>query len=66
MFPYFSDDNYLVVDHCPRNLVTLAELDSTDGGVLGVGKHLSDGSMAWLTLLQNHENKTVEWLISFR
>ena len=55
-----------MVDHCPRNLVTLAELDSADGGVLSVGKHLSDGSMAWLTLLQNHENKTVEWLISFR
>ena len=66
VFPYFSDENYLVVDHCPRNLVTLAELDSADGGILGVGKHLSDGSMAWLTLLQNHENKTVEWLISFR
>ena len=66
LLSYFSDENYLVVDHCPRNLVTLAELDSTDGGILGVGKNLSDGSMAWLTLLQNHENKTVEWLISFR
>ncbi len=65
----FSDENYLVVDHCPRNLVTLSELDSTDR-IPGGGKYLSGGespaNLAWITLLQNHEHKTLEWLVSFR
>lgn len=60
-----SDENYVVVDHCPRNLVTLSELDSTDG-LPGAGKLSSEtSSLAWITLLQNHESKTVEWLIAF-
>lgn len=31
------------------------------------GRHLSEvqSFFAWMTLLQNHENKTVEWLVSF-
>ena len=62
-----NEENYLVMDHCPRNLVTLVELDSRDG-IPGGGKYLSEqeNHLAWLTLLQNHENKTLEWLISFR
>ncbi|TRY79094.1 hypothetical protein TCAL_13563 [Tigriopus californicus] len=59
-----GDEQFAVVDHCPRNLVTLAEVDSLDG-IPGGGKYLSESNMCWLTLLQNHDAKTVEWLISF-
>ncbi len=55
------------MDHCPRNLVTLSTQDAADSVLAGAaGKHLPEGSFAWLTLLQNHENKTIEWLIVFR
>ena len=55
------------MDHCPRNLVTLSAQDAADSVLAGAaGKHLSsEGSLAWITLLQNHENKTVEWLVAF-
>eukprot|EP00095_Tigriopus_kingsejongensis_P010586 maker-scaffold449_size167299-snap-gene-0.16 protein:Tk10586 transcript:maker-scaffold449_size167299-snap-gene-0.16-mRNA-1 annotation:"hypothetical protein DAPPUDRAFT_43086" len=59
-----GDGNFLVVDHCPRNLVTLAGVESVEG-IPGVGKYLSENNPCWLTLLQNHESKTIEWLISF-
>ena len=54
-----------MVTHCPRNLVTLSPLDSTDGlpGKAAVASEAA--SLAWMTLLQNHENKTVEWLVAF-
>ncbi len=115
-----SEDNFVVFDHCPRNLVTLAGLDAAElsclPGFIGGKGAKADGNaaqssssssssasvttsssssssapsnaaspssssstsavanpqtssssnFAWLTLLQSHENKTVEWLISFR
>lgn len=32
---FFSEENYLVVDYCPRNLVQLGEVESTEGIVPG-------------------------------
>ena len=57
----------MVIDHCPRNLVTLTEVDLDGKGVPGmVRSFVSEGAnLAWLTLLRNHENKTIEWLLSF-
>ena len=50
----------------------MSELDTTEGlpGVGGVGGHKALSSdannhLAWLTLLQNHENKTIEWLVAY-
>ncbi len=79
---------YAVVDHCPRNLVTLAELEPTEltciSNIINSNKKSSSSEpessssastssspsssaavLSWLTLLQSHENKTVEWLVSF-
>ena len=59
-----------MIDYCSRNLVQLSEVDNADG-ILPGGKPLTsstgDGQqhLAWLTLLANHENKTVEWLVAF-
>ena len=43
-------------------MVDMSELESSHG-IPGLGEH--SGFPAWLTLLQNHENKTQEMLISF-
>ena len=67
----FSDEHYVVVDHCPRNLVQMQEIDNADNlGIPGLSSSSKRDSVelsfAWLTLLQSgHENKTVEWLLSF-
>ena len=47
-------------DYAARNLVTVSPLE---GGV--PGDAVSGGPAVWLTLLQNHENRTVELLLSF-
>ena len=61
-----SDESYLVVDYCPRNLVQMSELENSEG-ILPGGKTLPDvhNYLAWLTLLQNNEGKTIEWLVAF-
>ena len=41
----------------------MTPMDSVDG-VPGLDHH-NPGFALWLTLLQNHENKTVEMLLSF-
>jgi neuronal guanine nucleotide exchange factor len=65
-FPFHSDETFLVVDYCPRNLVQMSELENTEGLLPG-GKAISDvhNYLAWITLLQNNEHKTVEWLVAF-
>lgn len=65
-FFFCSDDTYLVVDYCPRNLVQMSELENSEG-ILPGGKVIPDVNnfLAWLTLLQNNENKTIEWLVAF-
>lgn len=56
-----SDDQYMVLDYCSRNMVQVLELDAADkfpGRILDGHKNL-----LILTMLQNHENKTVEMVI---
>lgn len=57
-----SDEKFAVVDYCHRNMVQTSELESSHG-IPGLVEY--SGFPAWLTLLQNHENKTQEMLISF-
>eukprot|EP00092_Neocalanus_flemingeri_P055084 GFUD01064994.1.p1 GENE.GFUD01064994.1~~GFUD01064994.1.p1 ORF type:complete len:502 (+),score=95.65 GFUD01064994.1:642-2147(+) len=57
-----SDDKFAVVDYSHRNMVEVSELEPSHG-IPGMGEH--SGFPAWLTLLQNSENKTQEMLISF-
>jgi len=79
-----------VFDHCPRNLLTLSEVDASEVPTAAANSSRqplkattsSEGSPgasapssttagvaeechAWLTLLQNHESRTVEWLVAF-
>lgn len=63
---FLSDESYLVVDYCPRNLVQMSELENSEG-ILPGGKALPEVNnfLAWLTLLQNNDNKTIEWLVAF-
>ena len=51
-----------MVDYSYRNMVEVSKLESNQG-IPGFGEH--NGFPAWLTLLQNHEHKTQEMLISF-
>ena len=64
-----SEENFCVVDYCPRNLVQMTSMEDLPqpqqlqlqpplkGGA--VGRHL-----VLLTMLQNQENKTVEMVLS--
>ncbi|GAB0098227.1 LOW QUALITY PROTEIN: rho guanine nucleotide exchange factor 16 [Sergentomyia squamirostris] len=58
-----NDENYLVFDHCPRSMLTVSsgdvipQLPTRD--VALAGKHL-----ILMTLLENHEGKTVELILS--
>ncbi|XP_059614105.1 uncharacterized protein LOC132260165 [Phlebotomus argentipes] len=58
-----SDENYLVFDHCPRSMLTVSsgdvipQLPTKD--VALAGKHL-----ILMTLLENHEGKTIELILS--
>ncbi|XP_042242574.1 uncharacterized protein LOC121879853 isoform X2 [Homarus americanus] len=57
-----SEDQYMVLDYCSRNMVQVLELDTTDkfpGRILDGHKNL-----LIMTMLQNHENKTVEMIVS--
>nr|CAD7569274.1 unnamed protein product [Timema californicum] len=58
-----SDDCYLVTDYCPRNLVQITVAE--DLPHLPV-KFTLDGSkhLMLLTMLQNHERKTIEMVLS--
>ena len=76
-----GEERFMVVDYTPRNMVQVRSLsvcldvvtnltllqmtpmDSVDG-VPGLDHHTPAFAL-WLTLLQNHENKTVEMLLSF-
>ncbi|XP_069177972.1 serine-rich adhesin for platelets isoform X2 [Procambarus clarkii] len=57
-----SEDQYMVLDYCSRNMVQVLELDAADkfpGRILDGHKNL-----LIMTMLQNHENKTVEMVVS--
>lgn len=57
-----SEDQYLVLDYCSRNMVQVLELDASDR----FPARLLDGhkNLLIMTMLQNHENKTVEMIVS--
>ncbi|XP_026329596.1 ephexin-1 isoform X2 [Hyposmocoma kahamanoa] len=55
-----SEDLYVAVDHCPRSLL---EVCSSDGGVGGGAAPAAKHALL-LTLLENHEGRTVEMLLS--
>lgn len=48
---HYSEESYVAVDHCPRSLL---EVCGSEGGA-AAGKHA-----LLLTLLENHEGRTVE------
>jgi len=54
-----GDECYAVIDYCPRNLV---QMTSAEGMTSLPVKFTSDGgrNLVLLTMLQNHEKKTVE------
>jgi neuronal guanine nucleotide exchange factor len=58
-----GDECYAVIDYCPRNLV---QMTSTEGMTNLPVKFTSDGgrNLVLLTMLQNHEKKTVEMVLS--
>lgn len=57
-----NEDQFMVLDYCIRNMVQVLELDAADkfpGRILDGHKNL-----LIMTMLQNHENKTVEMVVS--
>ena len=71
----FSDGTFLVVDYCPRNLVQMSDLLEEDSAMaqahhrlpygMSHAKNLDLKQVVLFTLLQNHEHKTIEWLLTF-
>ena len=60
----------MVVDYCPRNLVQMSNLlddDSTAKLPYGMSnaKNIDLDQVCLFTMLQNHEHKTIEWLLTF-
>lgn len=53
MIHFFSDESYTVVDYCARNFVQM--VDATDLVITSSYKNL-----LMLTILENHEAKTIE------
>ena len=65
---FFSDGNFLVVDYCPRNLVQMSNLLEEDGKLpygMANAKNIDLNQVVLFTMLQNHEHKTMEWLLTF-
>lgn len=62
-----SDGNFLVVDYCPRNLVQMSTLLEDDKLPYGMAnaKNIDLNQVVLFTMLQNHENKTIEWMLTF-
>jgi len=71
-----SDGTFQVVDYCPRNLVQMSELLEEEGSSgnqplprlpygMSHAKNLDLKQVVLFTLLQNHEHKTIEWLLTF-
>lgn len=56
---FFSEESYLVFDHCARSMLTVSSGDVIPHlptkEMSNVGKHL-----ILMTLLENHEGKTIE------
>ena len=59
----------MVVDYCPRNLVQMSKLLDESHEKLPYGmshaKNIDLNQIVLFTMLQNHEHKTIEWLLIF-
>lgn len=55
---FYSDENYTVVDYCARNFVQM--VDATELVIASSYKNL-----LMLTILENHESKTIEMVLIF-
>lgn len=53
------EDSYAVLDYCPRNMVQVDEHIRTEKPIGKPGSELGK-NLILLTMLQNHENKTLE------
>ncbi|KAL1490260.1 hypothetical protein ABEB36_012985 [Hypothenemus hampei] len=53
--------SYVVQQYCPRNMV---ELSTTDVMLTVPAKEVQNKNLIFLTILENHEGKTVEYLFS--
>lgn len=60
----YREDSYAVLDYCPRNMVQVDEHMRTEKPIGKPGSELGK-NLILLTMLQNHENKTVEMVIRF-
>ncbi|XP_059350138.1 uncharacterized protein LOC130686438 [Daphnia carinata] len=58
-----GEDSYAVLDYCPRNMVQVDEHMRTEKPIGKPGSELGK-NLILLTMLQNHENKTVEMILS--
>lgn len=58
------EDSYAVLDYCPRNMVQVDEHIRTEKPIGKPGSELGK-NLILLTMLQNHENKTLE-MVKFR
>lgn len=56
------EDTYAVLDYCPRNMVQVDEHVRTEKPIGKPGSELSK-NLILMTMLQNHENKTVEMVL---
>ena len=59
----------MVIDYCPRNLVQMSKLLDESHEKLPYGmshaKNIDLNQIVLFTMLQNHEHKTMEWLLIF-
>ncbi|XP_076319000.1 uncharacterized protein LOC143229972 isoform X2 [Tachypleus tridentatus] len=58
-----SEENYTVIDYCPRNMVQVASLDQSLPSQLPFRSDVSK-NLFQLIMLNNHEGKTVEMIFS--
>lgn len=60
---YFSDDNYSVVDYCPRNMLQVMPVDENTPP-LPMRLPSSYRNVFQLIMLNNRDGKTIEMLLS--
>jgi neuronal guanine nucleotide exchange factor len=60
----FRDESFQVIDYCARNLVQVSNPEDGPKQLPVRGGELQGRNLLLLTLLQNHENRTVEMVLS--
>lgn len=60
-----SEENFIVLDYCPRNMVQVLSLEDTNGDNHIAPRLPSNGkNLFQLTMLNNHKGKTIEIILS--